>query len=218
MCGVATSRSRRRGRPLSGTDVRCGGRSRRSTDVGHRGDRCVNAVPSGTSILVVCPPGSPRWASCVYEETLVSVACRPIFVFQARGLIAVGQRLAPMSKARTNFEERETLVNFFPGGDVFWCNTSCGHWGDPSGHCRMHDQQPKFGRHCAMFVGVRAFVTAQRTEVERRDACIATFNTDELETSCCQFRTPVLIHQWTFAQSRPWGQARTSSYMSVSLR
>ena len=46
------------------------------------------------------------------RETLVFVACRPIFVFQAKGLIAVRQRLAPMSKARTNFEERETLVIF----------------------------------------------------------------------------------------------------------
>ena len=77
---------------------------------------------------------------------------------------------------------------FFPGGDVFWCNTSCGHWETPVAIVECNDQQPIFGRRCAMFVGVRAFVTAQRTEVERRDACIATFKTEELETSCCQFR------------------------------
>ena len=34
-------------------------------------------------------------------------------VFQARGLIAVGQRLAPMSKARANHLKKEILVIFF---------------------------------------------------------------------------------------------------------
>ena len=49
----------------------------------------------------------------LYAKTLVSVASWPC-VCQARGLIAVGQRLAPMNKARTNNLLVETLVNVFP--------------------------------------------------------------------------------------------------------
>ena len=95
---------------------------------------CVNAVPSGTSILVVCLSGSPRWASCVCEETFVSVASWPVCFPGRGGLIAVGQRLAPMSTARTNCLKEETFVNFSLVGDVFGRHTSCGHWGDPSEH------------------------------------------------------------------------------------
>ena len=39
-------------------------------------------------------------------------------LFQAGGLIAVGQRLAPLSKARTPPLKEETLENFSFGGDV----------------------------------------------------------------------------------------------------
>ena len=41
----------------------------------------------------------------------MSVACRPSVV-QARGLIAVGQRLPPMIRTRTNHLKGETLVIF----------------------------------------------------------------------------------------------------------
>ena len=47
-----------------------------------------------------------------------SVACGPSVHLQAGGLIAVGQRLAPMSKARSNQLKEETLVIFFRG--LFW--------------------------------------------------------------------------------------------------
>ena len=69
---------------------------------GEGGGRCrAQMYGVATAFSLSAHRGVPRWASYVYEETLVSVTCRPIFVFHARGLIAVGQRLA-----------RETLVNF----------------------------------------------------------------------------------------------------------
>ena len=95
------------GRPLSGTMV-----------------RCVDAVRSGTSILVVCPSGSPRWASCVCEETLVSVASWPV--------CCPGQGPDRCWTASPTYEQgqgnsRET----FPGGDVFGRHKSWRSLGRP---------------------------------------------------------------------------------------
>ena len=68
-CGVATSRSQRRGRPLLGRVS-------------------VGESPMGKFVV----RGRPSYLWLV----------GPVFFLQAWGLIAVGQRLAPMSKARTN--------------------------------------------------------------------------------------------------------------------
>ena len=98
-----------RGRPLSGTVLRC-----RAAAVG----------------MSVCR-GVPDGQVCCARETLVSGACRPSVFLQAGGLVAVGQRLAPVSKARTNYLKEETLVNFsLVGTCMMWmrdvCEVLCG--------------------------------------------------------------------------------------------
>ena len=80
------------------------------------------------------PVGESPMGKFVVRGRPVSVACRPSIFHQAGGLVAVGQRLAAMRKARTNCVKEETLVSFFLGGDVFGRHTSCGHWRDPSEH------------------------------------------------------------------------------------
>ena len=97
-----------KGRPLSGTVVRC--------------------------ILVVCPLGSPRWARPARRPSCLVGPC----VFQARGLIAVGQRFASVSKARNNLKE-EALVIFFLGGGLFGRHTSCGTGETPVSMMWMRD-------------------------------------------------------------------------------
>ena len=83
---VATSRSQRRGRPLSGRPL------------------------SGTSPEV-----------CVCRGVLDGQVCRHSVFVQAGGLIAVRQRLAPVSKARS--QDLKESRDFFP-----WWGYPCEHW------------------------------------------------------------------------------------------
>ena len=74
--------------------------------------------------------------------------------FQARVLIAVGQRLAPMSKASTILEKGENYPQFFIRVNVLWRNT-VHHGGDPGGLAQLSKR--KFSTSCnAKVVAVRA--------------------------------------------------------------
>ena len=70
-----------------------------------RAQFCGAAVPSEGSASVGASPevcvcrSVPDGQVCCARETLVSVACQTSVLVQAGGLIAVGQRLAPMTKA-----------------------------------------------------------------------------------------------------------------------
>ena len=84
-------------------------------------------------ILVVCP------RQVVFARRPSCLGPVGHCIFQARSLIAVGQRLAPVSKARPNNLKEETLVIFFLGVDVFGRHTSCGTGETPVSMMWMRD-------------------------------------------------------------------------------
>ena len=95
------------------SDVRCRDKPfppKGAAAVGHHGEvRQCSAQWHQHSRCV--PVGeSPMGKLCLRGDPRVCGQC----VFQARGLIAVGQRLAPTSNARTNYVMEETLLKFFP--------------------------------------------------------------------------------------------------------
>ena len=147
-----TSRPQRRKRPLSGTGVWCRDKpspAKEAAAVGHRRVVSRQAVPSEGSgrcrgTVVRCVNAEPsewhphsrrvfvREQVLFAKETLVSVVCQPSV--SVRGLVAVGQRLAPVSKARTNHLLETVVIVFLPCCVRFGRNTSCGHWEAPNMH------------------------------------------------------------------------------------
>ena len=79
----------------------------------------------------------PGWARCVCDGDPRVCGQSAQCVFQGRSLIAIGQRLAPKNKARTNFEKGNTIFIFL------WCGRFLAQHSAPLGRpqCTCTAQQ-----------------------------------------------------------------------------